>query len=275
MIILEQYAGEGKQAALRRCFQHAGGEIIYLTDADCILNDEAFERTLAPILRGEADVATGGSRPLPGELDSSLLARYRWAADLYASARAGDEVHGLLGRNAALTRAALEKAGAFQSAVTAGTDYHLAKSLLAQGFHIRNVPESEVESSHAVSLAEYWRQQRRWLRNVAVLGMRFGAHQEMAASLRTSVIGLGMITLPLMALLVGPAPLGVWLMALCHSSLSKWRYLRFCEVSHRLGPKRRSPFQVVQLPGLTLWESFVGASTLLDYAQPSRRLSWQ
>src|SRR5579859_460989 len=34
--ILEQQAGEGKQQALARCAALASGEIIYLTDADCL-----------------------------------------------------------------------------------------------------------------------------------------------------------------------------------------------------------------------------------------------
>ncbi|NJK33015.1 MAG: glycosyltransferase [Deltaproteobacteria bacterium] len=35
--ILEQMPGEGKQRALRRCYAAASGELIYLTDADCLL----------------------------------------------------------------------------------------------------------------------------------------------------------------------------------------------------------------------------------------------
>lgn len=45
--VLEQMAGEGKQQALRRCLEIATGEIIFLTDADCILTNAVFTWTLA------------------------------------------------------------------------------------------------------------------------------------------------------------------------------------------------------------------------------------
>jgi cellulose synthase/poly-beta-1,6-N-acetylglucosamine synthase-like glycosyltransferase len=37
VIVLKQQPGEGKQCALRRCFANSTGEIIFLTDADCLV----------------------------------------------------------------------------------------------------------------------------------------------------------------------------------------------------------------------------------------------
>ncbi|HUV88135.1 MAG TPA: glycosyltransferase, partial [Anaerolineae bacterium] len=106
--VLEQQAGEGKQAALSRCLAEAGGELIFLTDADCLLNDEAFTRTLAPlVLEGEA-VATGRSRPLPEQLAEPFTV-YQWCTDIYVAAQYGEYVPGILGRNCAVTRQALEQ----------------------------------------------------------------------------------------------------------------------------------------------------------------------
>ena len=74
VVVLEQRPGEGKQAALRRGLQHASGDVIFLTDADCLLDDDSFERTVAPIVAGEAEATSGGSRPLTAQLASSVLA---------------------------------------------------------------------------------------------------------------------------------------------------------------------------------------------------------
>src|SRR5205823_4146563 len=65
VVVLEQQPGEGKQRALRQCFRQATGEIIFFTDADCLLDDESFERLIIPLANGEAEAATGTARPFP------------------------------------------------------------------------------------------------------------------------------------------------------------------------------------------------------------------
>ena len=57
--LLPQAPGEGKQRALARSFHQARGEVIFLTDADCELADEPFERTLWPVIGYGEQVATG------------------------------------------------------------------------------------------------------------------------------------------------------------------------------------------------------------------------
>jgi len=44
--VLRQAPGEGKQRALARAFDETRGEVIFFTDADCLLADETFERTI-------------------------------------------------------------------------------------------------------------------------------------------------------------------------------------------------------------------------------------
>lgn len=110
--VLKQQAGEGKQRALRRCFERSRGEIVYLTDADCIVGSASFRAVIEPIVEGEAAAATGTSRPLP-EQQRRLLPFFRWSIQRGVERRRSPESTGLLGRNCAVSREALIAAGAF------------------------------------------------------------------------------------------------------------------------------------------------------------------
>jgi cellulose synthase/poly-beta-1,6-N-acetylglucosamine synthase-like glycosyltransferase len=274
VIVLEQRHGEGKQAALRRCLERATGDIVYLTDADCLLDDDSFERTLRPILDGRAEASTGGSRPLADQLERSVLATYRWSVDAYTSARASEDATGMLGRNAAVTRLALDRAGGLRADVPTGTDYHLAKSLVSVGCRIAYVRESEVPTRYSEDVIRYARQQRRWLRNVCLFGWRFGAYDEAFASLRTSFTGLGMLLAPAACWPLGRMALSLWMVALAYSALSKVRYLAFAALATGAGSRRTIFTSCLLSPLLTVTELAVWASPLLDYLMPTRRRVW-
>ena len=53
VVVLRQPPGEVKQRTLQRCLDQGARGIVFLTDADCLMTDEAFERTLKPIVSGE------------------------------------------------------------------------------------------------------------------------------------------------------------------------------------------------------------------------------
>ncbi len=225
VVVLKQQIGEGKQHALRRCLERARGEFIFLTDADCLLEDDAFRRTLAPLLDGE-DVATGTSRPLQRQLDDPLVI-HQWCTNLYVDARRPAYISGLLGRNAALSRETLQAVGGFSAQVYTGTDYHMARLLLQHGYRIRYVWDSAVRTRYPETVGSYWRRQARWIRNLLLHGPAFGAYDEVATALRTVVTGWTMLLLPAASLLGGPVVLAVWGALLGHAVLAKARYARF------------------------------------------------
>jgi cellulose synthase/poly-beta-1,6-N-acetylglucosamine synthase-like glycosyltransferase len=148
VVVLEQRAGEGKQCALQRCFERATGEMVFLTDADCLLDDESFTRTIAPLLGDSECVTTGMSRPLQGQQDRPFVI-YQWCVDTYAAAKHGKYVSGIKGTNCAIRREALEAIGGFQIEAHTGTDYHLSKRLLSAGYKIRYVPNSINETEYS------------------------------------------------------------------------------------------------------------------------------
>jgi len=229
VIVLEQQAGEGKQGALRRCLDRASGEIIFLTDADCLLDDDSFIRTLTPLILEGENVATGISRPLQRQLDNPFVI-YQWCTDNFVAARRPKFITGVLGRNCAVRRRVLEKLGGFKAEIHTGTDYHMAKLLLHHGYRIRYVRESAIQTKYPETFHSYWRCQSRWLRNLILHGWALKSYREMATSLKTSLLGLTMLMLPFVAIVVGPILLAIWGTLLVYAFLARVRYAHFARL---------------------------------------------
>jgi hypothetical protein len=273
--VLEQAPGEGKQRALRRAFERSSGTIVYLTDADCVIDDVSLERVLAPLIQDGEAAATGGSIPPPAQRRASPFAAYQWAVQQYGLARSPAYVDGLLGRNAAVRRDALEACGAFRTPAPTGTDYHLAKALRRHGYRIRSVPQSLVVTPYASGWEGYARQQRRWLRNVVLLGARAGAWPEVRASLQTSILGLAML-LGGATLFRGRGatlPFALWCLALAQSTGAKLRYLNFGRLLDGQGPVPLLRALLLSL-SYSFGEFVVWTLPLLDLPFATRRRRW-
>lgn len=270
VILLEQQPGEGKQRALRRALHSAHGDVIFLTDADCALDDESFERTLQPILHGEEVACTGESYPYRELLDNPFVVA-QTAPQFYSSLHRPRYAPGLLGRNAAVTRRLLEESAGLKAEAPTGTDYVLAKMLERSGAKIRQIVESRVATAYPLTLRAYIRQQRRWLRNVTLYGWQFGATDEVQASVQTSAVGISMLLLPALAWIVHRNLLVFWLGLLFHAFSSRLRYLY---VLNRL---RRVPINAKQvcLQMAMLFLDFAAWSRpVFDYFLPKGQRVW-
>ncbi len=261
VLVLEQLPGEGKQRALSRCFERASGEVVFLTDADCLLDDDAFERTLYPVAAAGEQACTGGSRPGADQVRNPFVIAQA-ASQLYSSLHGPDYASGLLGRNCALRRDLLEASGGLLAPAPAGTDYVLAKRITRAGASIRQMQASRVETAFPTTARAYRRQQRRWLRNVAIHGFYYRAYGEVLRSLLPSAVGTLMLTGPLAATLLGPAAFIAWLLALGHMLASRLRYLRVWEVlnHHSLGWSIR-----LRLPAYAFLDWVVWSAVWLDH----------
>ena len=226
VIVIEQHAGEGKQKALARCYEHAHGDVIYLTDADCRFDDDALARLLGPIVNEGEHAATGGFAPLPEQRQHPFVFN-QWAVDTYARRYTGTYSSGLIGRNAAVTARVLQNTGALAEDVRIGTDYYLAKQLIGAGYQIRYVADSVVVSQYHTLVGPYIRQQIRWLRNIVIHGYRFAAWQEVIGALRNCIIGSSMLMLPLIGLIFSPFIFVVGLLGLIAVCINRLRYLMF------------------------------------------------
>jgi len=270
VVILEQRPGEGKQGALRRCHSQARGEIIYLTDADCILAETSFHRTLGPILEGREYVVTGDHRPLDRQL-TNPLAVYQWYVNRYVAARTPDHVGGLKGANCAVRRDALERAGAFRDDVLIGTDYHLARTLLDAGYRIRYDRDSEVQTEYPDNIVDYRREHSRWTRNIIGHSLRFRELRAMLAGLLTVCVGSLMLLLPLSFVVIRGVGLVAWGLLYAHTYLSRMRYATFGK--RRTGVKSTSPGPL-GLAAYTWLDFFTWASAGIDLLAPRRRRRW-
>lgn len=270
VIVLEQQPGEGKQRALARGYTHATGDLIYLIDADCLFSDEALTRLIAPIVNEGEQVATGTSRPLDQQFDQ-LLPRYVWSADVMASVQHVAYSQGLLGRNAVVTRTALEQIGGLDFPARTGTDYQFARRLIQSGINIRYVGASIVPSAYAQDVRSYRHKQSRWLRNLLIHGRRYNARHDVLVTQRTVATGMIMLLLPLLALVFGPFLLTLWLLLVAHATFAKLRYVRFAaRVHNRPLPKR----MLASLLPLTLLDFVVWASPIIDLLTRKRREQW-
>lgn len=183
VIVLPQTPGMGKQKALQQCFERSSGEIIYLTDADCFLDDASFEATISPILAGEEQVTTGYFEPFPEER-ANLLVEYQWRHHAQWLHSHGVYAPTLDGANSAIKRDVLDSIGGFTTPVYIGTDYALSKLISSDGYKIRSLPGSRVKTHYPGTVQLYLQQLSRWFRNRLVLGIRYKAWDDVLASLR-------------------------------------------------------------------------------------------
>jgi len=221
VVVLEQRAGEGKQASLQRCLEASHGSILYLSDIDCRPSDDAVHALLAELIEDRADAVTGPSRPLDAQLDDAFV-RVQWAVERATQPATPSTTQGLLGRNAAVGRDALLAARAFTVEVPSGTDYTLAKELLRSGTTITFVPGAPMPTEYPEQWRTYVRKQARWIRNVATLAPKYGEVSEQRAAAVTIALPFAIGAL----LLLGSAGLGAALViasfALVYTAVTRY-----------------------------------------------------
>lgn len=266
VIVLKQWPGGGKQAALQRCFERSGGDIIFLTDADCILEDQSFEAVLRPVIEGQEEVCTGSWRPMDCQLQNSLV-QFQWAQHLCRESALPVYVDSLNGCNAAIRRKAVQRAGAFLAFAPTGTDFVLSTQLLRWGYRIRFVRRSWVRTWYPETARSYWEQVSRWYRNRVTLGFRYHRWSAAISHLRAGIAAAFMLAGPpfiwrsrLLAF--------IWLAAFARLTLAqlRTRYLFRCLEIHHI----RDHFILVNL--LIGWIAL--ARGLLESLLPSRRWRW-
>lgn len=195
VLVLRQEPGEGKQKALQRCFEHSSGEIIFLSDSDCIWDDQAFEVNLKAIREENEAVVTGSWKPLVNQIGIALV-QFQWWHHVQREITLPTYVNAVSGCNTALTRKALIQAGAFLPPAPIGTDLVLAKELSRAGFKIRFLRGSRIQTEYPESVSAYIRQRSRWQRNNLLHGIQYRDWVAILAQLRLGLLGIVMLGLP-------------------------------------------------------------------------------
>lgn len=288
LILLEQQAGEGKQNSLQRCFEASSGEIIYLIDGDCIISSNTFLSCIQAIFAGQAEVVTGSFYiPIEDQLNKPFFLSQLFG-QAYTAAHTPKYTNGLLGGNCAMTRQALEEAGAFNSPVHSGTDYDLALRLRKTGRRIYFEIFSSIESEFPTNLTAYFRQQARWIRNLIIHGLHYRKIYRglpdphlFFAGLRSSLLSLFMLSVPVLAILlislegaawfVGISLAAIWILLFTQAFFSRLRYRAFSNIW--LGMKL-NPAEIFLIPVFLLIDFLAWVTPLLDYPIKSRRERW-
>jgi hypothetical protein len=267
--VLEQQPGEGKQRALARCLAASIGEIVVLTDADCLLSDGQLESLVAPIASGEFDVATGYSEPWAEQRGIAMVS-YQWLSELGARPGAVN-VPGVLGRNCAVRRSVVEKLRAFDAPAPTGTDYVLGQLLRRAGYPVRSVPDSSVLTRFPETVGTYLSTWRRWIKNILVHAPRLGDRRETRAVLVT--VGLaaatagGIVLAPFTGLLSLAASLALVALA----TISRIRRLR---VGARRANMGLPVGAVAFAPVAVALDTIAILLATVDALAPARRRRW-
>ncbi len=230
--VIEQEPGVGKQVALRHSYPLASGDIIYLTDIDCRLNDDTVNNLLSAMLLKGYSAVTGSSRPLEIHKDIPFV-QMQWAVEQQVAPKNVSLTTGMLGRNAAVTRTALNLATAFNEDIASGTDYFLAKKLSKSGISICFIPGYPMPSEYPDTVPIYIHKQARWIRNVFVLGRQFHSRHEVQSTLKTLLLPIITLLLVMGSLVSALTSINVFWPVLTitmsmpfHSYLNRKLYLR-------------------------------------------------
>jgi glycosyltransferase involved in cell wall biosynthesis len=269
VVVMPQVPGEGKQRALRRLLAASHGEVLYLTDADCVVPAATFQAVLQPIVEQTMEVVTGTYRPYDEDLRVPLV-MYRWSIDRAVGRRRGASSEGLSGANMAITRRVLELVGSFDEDVDTGTDYHLARRVRGAGFPIRYV-DVAVETEYAREYRLLLRRQSRWLRNTLLHGQRFNDRAAVVSSSRTMATGAAILALPLTVPVTRRWGLAAWLGVLALLGFKRLQYLQ--ALSAEIG-RPLVPGTVRNLPAYVLLDLLSWAMPLYDLCFAERRRRW-
>ena len=270
LVVLPQHAGEGKQRALLRAFERCDADIVFLTDADCVLDDEAFERTLAPLVNDGDVAASGASRPLAPAHENGVLGQLHYLRERYVAGRASTWSPGLLGRNAAVSRRALRDSGALAFPARTGTDYRVARALIGAGHHIRYVPESQVGTHYAHRVRVYAAQQSRWLRNLLLHAIPTG-DRALGLHAASAVLAGTMLVLGAPAMSSSGIAGVAWRLAMVHGLCARLRQILAGSIA---AGAALSPRWIAAAPVWLALDALIWASVPLQLASRRLRERW-
>lgn len=166
----------GKPGALQYGIEHAKGEIILMTDADCTM-EPTWARGLAAQFIDPEVALVAGMTSVSGE---SLLDRVQDVEWTYTQAMACGSVGngtplGCFGNNLAVRKDVFNDLGGYKEISFSVTeDLALQDAVSRAGYRTRHAvhKETSVTTLPVHNLAEYVRQRHRWVRGGAALGMR-------------------------------------------------------------------------------------------------------
>jgi cellulose synthase/poly-beta-1,6-N-acetylglucosamine synthase-like glycosyltransferase len=210
--LIEQQAGEGKYGALKKGFRHASGDIVYLTDVDCILNSASFAHIIYPIVTGKESAVTGPTRPLSHQMSEPFVRAQ--AVKLFRKMILVPNTHVsfLIGANCAIKHSLLKACLGTSEEQPIGEDYYLALSICRGEHRILYEHRSEIETRFASSFGAYVHQKSRWHRSHLLVHLQLNDRRWIGDVL-TSIRSELLLIAPLLFIWLGYFGGLVWLLS--------------------------------------------------------------
>lgn len=176
-IILRQEAGKdraalGKIKALNDSLSYIDGGVIFLTDADCLIEDEILLRMLYPITNNGQKVVVGaGLRPLKHQENKSLVKYLQFTRQEQTKVKFSRHYRkGILGANTCITYEVLNSIGKFSENRFIAEDTSRGMDIISKGFKIYSLINfrSRIYTEFPTSLKELIQQRRRYIENAFI-----------------------------------------------------------------------------------------------------------
>ena len=177
-IILRQEAGEdraalGKIKALNDSLNYVDEGVLFLTDADCLIEDEILLRVLYPITNNGQKVVVGaGLRPLKHQENNSLVKYLQFTRLFQTKVKFSRHYRkGIIGANTCITYEVIKSIGKFSENRFIAEDTSRGIDILSKGFKIYSLIDyrSRIYTEFPTTLKELILQRRRYIENSFIL----------------------------------------------------------------------------------------------------------
>jgi 1,2-diacylglycerol 3-beta-glucosyltransferase len=202
----EESHARGKARAIAQGIDHATGEIILLTDADCIAPPTWARAAIEHFVDGVD--AFGGFTVIRASDTFSAVQQLDWIhlQSLAAGGLAFNVPLGVIGNNFGFRRDAYERVGGYRAVGFSVTeDYALFRAMHNRGSTVvfPCTPDTEMQTQPCATLSEVLRQKQRWSRGGMQTGVRGWAVLIIAAIMMIALLVAPFVSLTAWA--------GVWL----------------------------------------------------------------
>ena len=165
-VILYQKSGQGKIKAINDCLKQISDGLVYLIDADTILNDNIFQSLIFFIINKNEDVVVSDTRP-HNSIQNIDLVKYLYINRNWKFIKKYSEYEiGTTTQNTVMKYDVIRKITQFTQSQASDDGTIMGRDIINSGFKIFLLPFKKVESYNFPSNCKtYIKQQLRWLEN--------------------------------------------------------------------------------------------------------------
>lgn len=174
IVVIDDKARKGKAARLNEIIKETKSDVLVLLDADVQLGGQFFLHELIfPVIRGEADLSAGRvlalepKRAVEYVLDAGLLCKNL----IFEGWRAGKNVYTCCGVARAFSRRGYES---LRFSDSVGEDAYSYFYAIRAGLRYTFAPNAHVFIKHPGTIADYFRQSRRFVQSRSLFLKEFG-----------------------------------------------------------------------------------------------------